>query len=82
MINTWLSKKKGSTFFNLMTMPDIAYTVAALENSYEVWDQEYNKKKTSRTDWELYMGSEKYTIKTKIHRSKGQEERILWFGME
>ena len=37
-INTWLSKKKGSTFFDLMTMSDIAYTVAVLENSYEVWD--------------------------------------------
>ena len=28
MINAWLSKKKGSTFFNLMTMSDFAYTVA------------------------------------------------------
>jgi hypothetical protein len=35
-INTWLSKKKGSTFFDLMTVSDIAYTVAVLENSYEV----------------------------------------------
>ena len=40
MINAWLSKKKGSTFFDLMTMPDFAYTVAVLENSYEVWDQQ------------------------------------------
>ena len=39
MINAWLSKKKGSTFFDLMTMSDFAYTVAVLENSYEVWDQ-------------------------------------------
>ncbi len=38
MINKWLSKKKGSTFFDLMIMSDIAYTVAVLENSYEVWD--------------------------------------------
>ncbi len=47
MINTWLSKKKGSTFFDLMTLSDIAYTVAVLENSYEVWDQEYKKKRMS-----------------------------------
>jgi hypothetical protein len=60
----WLSKKKGSTFFDLMTMSDIAYTVAVLENSYEVWDQEYNKKKMSRTEWELYMKSEDYSINT------------------
>ncbi len=63
MINMWLSKKKGSNFFDLMTMPDIAYTVAVLENSYEVWDQEYNKKKRSRTEWELYMKNEDYSIK-------------------
>jgi hypothetical protein len=62
-INTWLSKKMGSTFFDLMTMSDIAYTVAVLENSYEVWDQEYNKKKVCRTEWELYMKSEDYAIK-------------------
>jgi hypothetical protein len=54
-INTWLSKKKGSTFFDLMTVSDISYTVAILENSYEVWDQEYNKKKMSRIERELYM---------------------------
>ncbi len=35
-INTWLSKKKGSTFFDLMTMSNIAYTVAVLENSYKL----------------------------------------------
>jgi hypothetical protein len=34
MINTWLSKKKGSTFFYLMTISDFAYTVTVLENSY------------------------------------------------
>jgi hypothetical protein len=38
MINMWSSKMKGSPFFNLMTTSDIAYTVAVLENSYEVWD--------------------------------------------
>ena len=33
-INTWLSKKKGCTFFDcLITISDIAYTVAILENS-------------------------------------------------
>jgi hypothetical protein len=62
-INTCLSKKKGSIFFDLMTMSDIAYTVVVLENSFEVWDQKYNKKKMSRIEWELYMKSEDYAIK-------------------
>ncbi len=46
-INSWLSKKKGCTFFDLMTLSDIAYTVAVLENSYEAWDREYKKKRMS-----------------------------------
>jgi hypothetical protein len=49
-INMWLSKKKGSTFFDLMIVSDIAYTVAVLENSYEVWDQEYRKKRMSKVE--------------------------------
>jgi hypothetical protein len=82
-INTWLSKKKGSTFFNLMTMSDIAYTVAVLENRYEIWDQEYNKKKMSRTDLEFYMESEDYTIKnqnTQIKRAR-RENIAVWDGV-
>jgi hypothetical protein len=63
MINTWLSKKKGPTFSNLMTVSDIAYTVAVLENSYEVWDQEYKKKRMSWIDWEINKESEDYTVK-------------------
>jgi hypothetical protein len=73
MINMWLSKKKGSTFFDMMTMSDIAYAVAVLENCYEVLDQEYNKKKMSRTEWELYMKSGDYAItnqNTQIKRAR------------
>jgi hypothetical protein len=31
----------------LMTVSDIAYIVAVLENSYEVWDQEYKENRMS-----------------------------------
>ena len=64
MINAWLSKKKGSTFFNLMTISDFAYTVAVLENSYEVWNQEFKQEQTSKTEWEDYMNSKDYMKKT------------------
>jgi hypothetical protein len=63
MINTWLSEKKGPTFFDLMTISDIAYAVAVLENIYEVWDQEYKKKRMSWIDWEMYKESEDHTKK-------------------
>jgi hypothetical protein len=62
-------------------MSDIAYTAAVLENSYEVWDQEYNKKKMSRTDWELYMESEDNTItKQKCTDQKGKKREICNSG--
>ncbi len=78
-----MSKKKGSTFFDLMTMSDIAYTVAVLENSYEVWDQEYNKMKMSRTEWELYMKIEDYAIKNQnTHIERARRENIaIWDGV-
>jgi hypothetical protein len=81
MINMWLSKKKGSAFFDLMTMSDIAYTVAVLENSYEVWDKGYNKKKMSRTEWEFYMKSEDYAIqKPKYTDQKGKKREYCNLG--
>jgi hypothetical protein len=67
-----------------MTMSDIAYTVAVLESSYEVWDQEYNKKKMSRTEWELFMKSEDYTIeKPKYTDQKGKKRKniAIWDGV-
>jgi hypothetical protein len=80
-INTWLSKKKGSTFFNLMTVSDIAYTVAVLENSYEVWDQEYKKKRMYKVEWEQYKKSEDYTVeKPKFTDRKGKKREYCDSG--
>ena len=61
-INTWLSKKKGCTFFDLMTISDLAYTVAVLENSYEVWNREYKKTRMSTVEWEQYRTGDDYTL--------------------
>ena len=81
MINTRLSKKKGSTFFDLMTMSDFAYTVAVLENSYEVWDQEFEKEKMSKTDWEDYTKSKDYIKKTpKYTDQKGKKREYCNSG--
>jgi hypothetical protein len=62
-----------------MTISDIAYTVAILENSCEVWDQEDENKRMSRTDWELYKESEDYTVKnqnTQIKRARRENIAI------
>jgi hypothetical protein len=56
-----------------MTISDIAYTVAILENNYEVWDQEYKKKRMSWINWEMYKESGDYTVKkpnTQIGRAR------------
>ncbi len=80
MINAWLSKKKGSTFFDLMTMSDFAYTVAVLENSYEVWDQEFKKRRclrlTGRTTLRPKITLRKHPS-TQTERARRQNIAIL-----
>ncbi len=34
-VSTWFTKNKGKTIFNLVTMSDIAYTVAVIENGHD-----------------------------------------------
>ncbi len=51
-IAKWMSKKKGSSFFDMITMLDIAYTIAVVENSYEYYDQCFELKKMSDKDQE------------------------------
>ena len=64
-----------------MTVSDIAYTVAVLENSYEVWDQEYKKKRMSKVEWEQYKESEDYTVKKpKFTDRKGKKREYCDSG--
>ena len=41
LIINWITKNKGKHFLDMVTMFDIAYTVAVIENSYEAWDEEH-----------------------------------------
>ena len=80
-INSWLIKKKGYTFFDLMTISDIAYTVAVLENSHEVWDEEYKKKRMSGVEWAQYRTSDDYTSsKPKFTDRKGRKREYCDSG--
>jgi hypothetical protein len=49
-IAKWMSKKKGASFFDMITMLDIAYTIAVVENSYEYWDQCFELKNMFNKD--------------------------------
>ena len=51
-IVNWITKNKGKHFLDMVTMSDIAYTLAVIENSYEAWDEEHgmNKKAGEREE--------------------------------
>ena len=71
----------SDSFFYLMTISYIAYTVAVLENSYEVWDREYKKKKMSKVEWEQYKESDDYTsTKPKFTDRKGRKREYCDSG--
>ena len=38
-ITSWAAKIKNKTIFDLVTMSDLAYTVAVIENGHEIWKQ-------------------------------------------
>ena len=39
VVSTWFAKNEGRTIFDLITMSDLAYTVAVVENGHETWDE-------------------------------------------
>jgi hypothetical protein len=38
-IQLWAAKNQIKTIFDLIKMSDLAYTVAVIENSHEIWEQ-------------------------------------------
>ncbi len=38
-IRLWAAKNQNRTIFDLIKMSDLAYTVAVIENSHEIWEQ-------------------------------------------
>ncbi len=74
-IAKWMSKKEDSSFFDMITMSDIAYTIAVVENSYEYWDQCFEVKKLSNKDQEAYVKSDEYTKKLPLFTSPAGRQR-------
>ena len=65
----------------MMNVSDIAYTVAVLVNSYEVWDQEYKKKRMPKVEWEQYKESKDSTVKNpKFTDPKGKKREYCDSG--
>ncbi len=71
----WMYKKKGASFFDMITMSDIAYTIAVVENSYEYWDQCFELKNMSDKDQEAHVKSDEYTKKLPLFTSPAGRQR-------
>jgi hypothetical protein len=41
-VSTWFTKNKGKSIFDLVTMSDIAFTVAVIKNGHNKWDESKN----------------------------------------
>ena len=70
-IINWIAKNKGKHFLHMVTMSDIAYTVAVIENSYEAWDEEHKLNAGE--------GHEK-TVKTKFTNRVGKKRQCNMSG--
>ncbi len=74
-IAKWMYKKKEASFFDMITMLDIAYTIAVVENSYEYWDQCFELKNMSDKDQEAHVKSDEYTEKSPLFTSPAGRQR-------
>ena len=64
-IINWKTKNKGKHFLDMVTMSDIAYTVAVIENSYKAWDAEHEIQNAGKGEEpEVYRRPQK-TVKMK-----------------
>ena len=86
-INKWLANHKGNSLLDLITMSDVAYVGAQIENSGDVWVQEYEICQQAKVkDFkELKKMPEderpKYTPKTpKFTSRKGTKPKYLHHG--
>ncbi len=71
-IINWITKNRGKHFLDMVTMSDIAYTVAVIENSYAAWDEEH----------EINNAGERRqkTIKTKFTNRVGKKRQCNMSG--
>ena len=74
-IVTWITKNKGKHFLDMVTMSDIAYTVAVIENSYEAWNEEHG----IGEEQEVNQRAQK-TVKAKFTNRVGKKRQCNMSG--
>jgi hypothetical protein len=73
-IINWITK------LDMVTMSDIAYTVAVIENSYEAWDEEHDIQNAGEGEEpEVYRRPQK-TVKTKFTNRVGKKRQCNMSG--
>ena len=75
------NQEQGKTFFDMVTLSDIAYTVAVIENSYEAWDEEHgiDKNDGEGEEQEVYRRPQK-KVKTKFANRVGKKRQCNMSG--
>jgi hypothetical protein len=71
-VSAWLSKNREKTIFDMITMSDIACTVAVIENFHERWDETING---SGREHEEFPMAPKFTRKKGRGKRKGNSMR-------
>jgi len=79
-IINWKTKNKGKHFLDMVTMSNIAYTVAVVENSCEAWNEEHGIENAGEgEEQELYQRPQK-TVKTKFTNRVGKKRQCNMSG--
>jgi len=79
-ISNWITKNKGKHFLDMVTMSDMAYTVAVIKNSYEAWDEEHAiDNAVEGEEQEVYRRPQK-TVKMKFTNRVGKKRQCNMSG--
>ncbi len=72
----WVTKNMGRHFLDMVTMSDIAYTIAVIENSYKAWDAECKETEKGEEEDSVIAEGDQQPQKTAV-KSKftGQGEK-------
>ena len=80
-IVNWITKSKGKNFLDMVTMSNIAYTLAVIENSYEAWDEEHaGMNQTGEGEEQVVCQRPQKMVKTKFTNRVGKKRQCNMSG--
>ncbi len=79
-IVNWKTKNKGKHFLDMVTMSDIAYTAAVVENSYKAWNEEHGIENVGEGEEQVLYRRPQKTVKTKFTNRVGKKRQCNMSG--